>query len=68
MWEFTSEFTWLKEHIERMRARAVNDMLAGLDMEQYAEKRGYVEACDDILAAPVKYARLRAREEEAEVT
>jgi len=67
MWEFTSEFTWLKEHIERLRGRAVNDMIAGLDMEQYAESRGYVKACDDILASPAKYARLVAREEEAEV-
>jgi hypothetical protein len=62
MWMHSSEFTWLREHIEQLRASAVQDITAGVDMERYAELRGYIQACDAVLQSPEKYLALKRAE------
>lgn len=64
VWNYTNEYQWLGDYIQKLRQRAVNDMESGLDMETYAMMRGYIHACDDVLKAPDKYIKeMRAREE-----
>lgn len=66
MWMHSSEFTWLHDYIERLRASAVRDMEAGVDMERYAELRGYIQACDAVLQSPEKWLAEQRKLQEAE--